>query len=275
MIEGEQIIADGKLYEPKDFKCEWCNDPLVIDVFYKIDGKNVCQGCRNKEKCTSCGFLITENRYVHIDNKNYHPDCFRCSECLKELDGKFASLDDKIFCIDCSDSKGHVKLEELCAKCCTPLEGNIINALGKHFHESCFRCHHCLSTFPKDEFMNYGGKPLCDACYEVQMQQDATPGTPGKQSTRNVSVPKIWDESNKDNLIRDLQENLPQRLEDLSPRSKEEHLEKFRITEGGKKHPRDYRTHAALGFQYDASHLKDMDGLNCQSPANNKQETSK
>ena len=90
------IQANGRTYKPEEFICEWCHTPLVLDTYYHIEGKNVCQSCRNKERCASCGFLITETKYVTVDHLTYHPDCFRCSECLIELH-KFHLENGKVF----------------------------------------------------------------------------------------------------------------------------------------------------------------------------------
>lgn len=95
-MAGRKIHAGGKVYSPEEFICEWCKTPLVLDTYYTIDGKNVCQSCRNKERCASCGFLITETKYVPVDDKLYHPDCFRCSECLIELQSKFFLEEGKV-----------------------------------------------------------------------------------------------------------------------------------------------------------------------------------
>ena len=95
-MAGRKIRANGREYTPEEFICEWCSTPLVLDTYYTIDGKNVCQSCRNKERCASCGFLITESKYVTLDDKTYHPDCFRCCECLVELPGKFHFEDNQV-----------------------------------------------------------------------------------------------------------------------------------------------------------------------------------
>merc|ERR1719282_1428080 len=104
-MSERKIHAGGKVYAPDEFVCEWCKTPLVLDTYYTIDGKNVCQSCRNKERCAKCGFLITETKYVTLDDKLFHPDCFR----LRQADNP----------------------EDLCPKCSTPLAGAIIKALGK------------------------------------------------------------------------------------------------------------------------------------------------
>jgi len=181
--------AGGKVYDPEEFICEWCRTPLVLDTYYTIDGKNVCQSCRNKERCASCGFLITETKYVTVDDKTYHPDCFRCSECLIELESKFHLEDDKLYCGTCISLKGSSNPEDECPKCYLPLSGGIIKALGKRYHEDCFVCHSCFGPFPNDEFVNVKGNPFCDNCIndESYLRSTAHIKTTGQDPSRSGS----------------------------------------------------------------------------------------
>merc|ERR1719282_384449 len=147
-MSERKIHAGGKVYAPDEFVCEWCKTPLVLDTYYTIDGKNVCQSCRNKERCAKCGFLITETKYVTLDDKLFHPDCLM----LRQADNP----------------------EDLCPKCSTPLAGAIIKALGKRYHEDCFVCHSCFGPFPNDEFVNIKGNPYCDPCVDNQSYLKST-----------------------------------------------------------------------------------------------------
>merc|ERR1719282_845075 len=123
-MSERKIHAGGKVYAPDEFVCEWCKTPLVLDTYYTIDGKNVCQSCRNKERCAKCGFLITETKYVTLDDKLFHPDCFRCTDCLVELTGKFHVEKDDLLCADCLMLRQADNPEDLCPKGSTPNGGS-------------------------------------------------------------------------------------------------------------------------------------------------------
>ena len=97
---------DNNPYHSACFVCGWCSTPLLIDAYYLIDGKNVCQACRNKERCFSCGHMITETKYVAVDSHVWHPDCFVCDACFIELPGKFFFEDNKLWCADCIKERG-------------------------------------------------------------------------------------------------------------------------------------------------------------------------
>jgi len=169
-IIGRVITADNRSYHPDHFICGWCKTPLVLESYYTIENTSVCQACRNKEKCSSCGFLITETKYVKVDDKLWHEDCFRCEECDAEL-FKFHNIGDLMYCPPCFAKKTGTTStsatgtgDNFCAGCNTVLSGDVLKAMNKRWHERCFVCTNCRGPFPDDEFVRVNDRPYCDKC---------------------------------------------------------------------------------------------------------------
>jgi actin-binding LIM protein len=53
----------------------------------------------------------------------------------------------------------------MCFACKKFVEGEVVTALGKTYHQQCFRCAGCDKTFPTGERVTFTGKScLCTAC---------------------------------------------------------------------------------------------------------------
>jgi len=123
---GKVLVADGKNFHPQCFKCVTCKLPIKGRWHHK--GKNYeCQECTMGEdgigetmrkflgeekqklfpKCSGCGKniegqVLTSND-PQLKGRKYHPECFNCLECKKNL-GKgqpYGSDGKGIYCTDC------------------------------------------------------------------------------------------------------------------------------------------------------------------------------
>lgn len=99
----------GKTFHPECFVCAYCGKIFANSPFYLEDGLPYCEEDWNElftTKCVSCGFPIEAgDRWVEALNNNYHSQCFNCTLCKKNLEGKgFFVKAGKPFC------KSHAKL---------------------------------------------------------------------------------------------------------------------------------------------------------------------
>ena len=132
----------------------------------------------------SCNELLTilvsisTGKLVKAAGKFYHPDCFRCKECDKTLDGsKFISdTSNNVLCIPCHQ----IRYCPRCAACDRWItkvnaEGEIVHvvAMGKTFHVECYTCEDCGITLSKHKgraCYPLDGHLLCKQCNGVRLQ---------------------------------------------------------------------------------------------------------
>jgi len=102
-IKGDCLNAIGKQFHPECFTCAYCGKPFGSGAFYLEDGLPYCETDWNDlftTKCVSCGFPIEAgDRWVEALNSNYHSQCFKCSVCRSNLEGKsFYAKSGRPFC---------------------------------------------------------------------------------------------------------------------------------------------------------------------------------
>lgn len=97
-----------------------------------ITGKTQCQSC--KKKCSG--------EVLRVQDKYFHIQCFKCRVCQNSLaQGGFFCKDGEYYCTrDYQDRFG-----TKCSHCGLFVEGEVVTALGKTYHSSCFTCARCRS----------------------------------------------------------------------------------------------------------------------------------
>jgi len=172
-----KIQADSLWYHKECFTCDLCELPLVLGTYAEIEGKRVCQSCRNKEHCQKCSYIIASNSAMEVDGKLWHPECFTCTICAIPLK-KFYEKDNKLFCNNCiPQAAGHK-----CARCSKPLGDVYTKAIGKVWHEECFLCQSCGKGIG-ETFVQREGFPYCDDCEKrlsASSRSSATKATAAK-----------------------------------------------------------------------------------------------
>ena len=119
---------------------------------FKFLGKTYCRGCR--KKCSG--------EVLRVNDVYFHNQCFRCKGCDTNLSqGGFFTKDKEYYCASCYQSNFGTK----CNKCGQYVEGEVVTALGKTYHQNCFRCAGCQNPFPTGERVTFTGKNcLCQSC---------------------------------------------------------------------------------------------------------------
>ncbi|GIZ01806.1 PDZ and LIM domain protein Zasp [Caerostris extrusa] len=102
-IKGDCLNALDKQWHPNCFICCYCSKPFGNSSFYMEDGMPYCEKDWNElftTKCVGCGFPIEAgDRWVEALNNNYHSQCFKCTKCLKGLEGQsFYAKGGKPYC---------------------------------------------------------------------------------------------------------------------------------------------------------------------------------
>ena len=155
-----RITALGRNYHPEHFVCKKCKTPLGTNPFHNVDGCPYCPTCyvqRFAKICARCGKPITD-QVVSALGKTYHKNCFVCKSCGKPFPTpSFYQKNNDPYCKECYEMECAVK----CAGCGKPIIGSSLMALNKKYHPECFVCSVCHAPFPRGQFYNLNGKPVC------------------------------------------------------------------------------------------------------------------
>jgi paxillin len=168
-ILGEIIQAMGRAYHPEHFCCANCSEPLGTRNFFEVDGQPQCERCYSSVGCPRCAYCSKPviDRCITALNKKWHVEHFMCTKCLNPFaDGQFYERDGKPWCKPCFDGQ----FSYSCGRCSQPIVGDVVNALGKHWHPDHFVCTYCGCGFGGGMFFEREGKPYCKQHYQMQSQ---------------------------------------------------------------------------------------------------------
>uniref|UniRef100_A0A9L0RGN6 LIM zinc finger domain containing 2 n=1 Tax=Equus caballus TaxID=9796 RepID=A0A9L0RGN6_HORSE len=130
--------------------------------------RHLCRPCHNREKAKGLGKYICQRCHLVIDeqplmfrNDAYHPDHFSCTHCGKELTAEARELKGELYCLPCHDKMG----VPICGACRRPIEGRVVNALGKQWHVEHFVCAKCEKPFLGHRHYEKKGLAYCETHY--------------------------------------------------------------------------------------------------------------
>ena len=125
----EKIVnSNGELWHPQCFVCAQCFRPFPDGIFYEFEGRKYCEHDFQMlfaPCCGKCGksmilLMIIEisvfwlnlklysgefiiGRVIKAMNANWHPQCFLCEMCNKELaDLGFIRFQNRALCHECN-----------------------------------------------------------------------------------------------------------------------------------------------------------------------------
>ena len=100
---------------------------------------------------------------VQAMGKNWHPNCFNCTQCHKPLrPNNFYEQNGKPYCED----HFHELFSPKCHGCKQPIkDNNFVTAMGKKWHPGCFNCTVCSKKLDPYNFYEEKGKPYCEEDY--------------------------------------------------------------------------------------------------------------
>ncbi|KAM9085192.1 LIM and senescent cell antigen-like-containing domain protein 2 isoform 3-T3 [Megaptera novaeangliae] len=167
-IIGRVIKAMNNNWHPGCFRCELCDVELADLGFVKNAGRHLCRPCHNREKAKGLGKYICQRCHLVIDeqplmfrNDAHHPDHFSCTHCGKELTAEARELKGELYCLPCHDKMG----VPICGACRRPIEGRVVNALGKQWHVEHFVCAKCEKPFLGHRHYEKKGLAYCETHY--------------------------------------------------------------------------------------------------------------
>ncbi|XP_043111535.1 actin-binding LIM protein 1a isoform X12 [Puntigrus tetrazona] len=114
-------------------------------------------------RCAKCG-EVCKGEVLRVQAKHFHIKCFTCKVCGCDLaQGGFFMKNGEYLCtLDYQRIHG-----TRCNICGEFVEGEVVTALGKTYHPTCFVCTICKRPFPAGDRVTFNGKDcLCQYCAE-------------------------------------------------------------------------------------------------------------
>ncbi|XP_014874990.1 actin-binding LIM protein 1a isoform X14 [Poecilia latipinna] len=157
----KQYIEQFPFLNPDDYYLsERLNDVTTVshtqDTHHHSSEKPLIQ-------CYKCGEPC-KGEVLRVQNKHFHLKCFTCKVCGCDLaQGGFFMKNGEYLCmLDYQRMHG-----TRCNGCGDFVEGEVVTALGKTYHPSCFVCTICKRPFPAGDRVTFNGKDcLCQYCVE-------------------------------------------------------------------------------------------------------------
>eukprot|EP01091_Cochliopodium_minus_P006674 TRINITY_DN16683_c0_g1_i1.p1 TRINITY_DN16683_c0_g1~~TRINITY_DN16683_c0_g1_i1.p1 ORF type:complete len:401 (-),score=122.82 TRINITY_DN16683_c0_g1_i1:70-1272(-) len=111
--------------------------------------------------CGSCSKDISGDALQAL-GQLFHVDCFQCKKCNKKIGTEeFFVKDNKAYCENCYKSSFLPK----CSRCKKEIEGKYLKALNQDFHEKCFNCSVCNTSFSDGKFYEKDDNAYCHQHY--------------------------------------------------------------------------------------------------------------
>ncbi|XP_041116650.1 actin-binding LIM protein 1-like isoform X21 [Polyodon spathula] len=113
--------------------------------------------------CHKCGEPC-KGEVLRVQSRHFHIKCFTCKVCGCDLaqGGFFMKNGDYLCTLDYQRLHG-----TRCNGCGDFVEGEVVTALGKTYHPTCFVCTICKRPFPAGDRVTFNGKDcLCQLCVQ-------------------------------------------------------------------------------------------------------------
>ncbi|XP_070489992.1 LIM and senescent cell antigen-like-containing domain protein 1 isoform X1 [Chironomus tepperi] len=144
----EKIVnSNGQLWHIQCFVCAQCFRTFQDGIFYEFEGRKYCEKDFRvlfAPYCSKCGEIVI-GRVIKAMQASWHPECFRCQLCAKELaDSGFIRNNNRALCHGCNAS---IKASEIgkysCQKCHGIIDGAPLRFRGEVYHGYHFNCTSC------------------------------------------------------------------------------------------------------------------------------------
>lgn len=111
--------------------------------------------------CAHCNMVI-RGPFLVAMGKSWHPEEFNCAHCRSSLaEVGFVEERGAVYCEHCYEQF----FAPTCCSCQQKILGEVINALKKTWHVSCFLCSSCKQPIRNNTFHLEDGLPYCERDY--------------------------------------------------------------------------------------------------------------
>lgn len=173
---------------------------LLIKSAYTYDCSNILFFLPGKAKivCVACQKKCS-GEVLRVTEKYFHKGCFQCKKCKKSLaQGGFFTKDGGYYCITDYQQLFGTK----CAVCNEYVEGEVVQTMGKTFHQKCFTCSRCKKPFQSGaKVTNTGKETLCELCVSgvnltPKRKEEAVQKTTAHQQEQHAPKVPVNDDPN-------------------------------------------------------------------------------
>ncbi|XP_030379669.1 transforming growth factor beta-1-induced transcript 1 protein [Scaptodrosophila lebanonensis] len=84
------VVAVGRKWHEKCFRCVSCGKSLVSSTFFEVNGYLFCKSDYRESfssRCAGCAEPIAKNAVVALNTK-WHANCFKCNRCSQPITGE-------------------------------------------------------------------------------------------------------------------------------------------------------------------------------------------
>ncbi|XP_026676451.1 LIM and senescent cell antigen-like-containing domain protein 1 [Diaphorina citri] len=152
--EEKIVNSNGELWHQQCFVCAQCFRPFPGGIFYEFEGRKYCEHDFHvlfAPCCGKCGEFVI-GRVIKAMNANWHPKCFRCEHCSKELaDLGFIRSQGRALCHECNAQAKAVGFgKHMCHKCHGLIDDKPLKFRGEVYHPYHFNCTSCGTELNSD-----------------------------------------------------------------------------------------------------------------------------
>ncbi|KAK1164322.1 actin-binding LIM protein 1-like isoform X13 [Acipenser oxyrinchus oxyrinchus] len=158
---GEKGQAEESHYEGLCQYAQKITSCFGLDVAHAQDTHHPAE--KPVIDCHKCGEPC-KGEVLRVQSKHFHIKCFTCKVCGCDLaqGGFFMKNGDYLCTLDYQHLHG-----TRCNGCGDFVEGEVVTALGKTYHPTCFVCTICKHPFPAGDRVTFNGKDcLCQRCVQ-------------------------------------------------------------------------------------------------------------
>ena len=156
ILQGSEE-AKGLRWHEHCFKCKRCRCKLEKKVYYQ-DKSLMCERCVKQKllpNCAKCKEAV-EGACINALDGAWHPECFVCTTCNDPL-RDFITKDAKPYCRGCYEKE----FSKRCAVCNEGISSAFVTALGKTYHDACFKCIQCEKKISGPFLKTPDQQPTC------------------------------------------------------------------------------------------------------------------
>nr|CAD2175041.1 unnamed protein product [Meloidogyne enterolobii] len=171
-IPSETVVnSGGQFWHAECFVCAQCFQPFQDGIYFEFEGRKYCEHDFHvlySPCCSKCNEFII-GRVIKAMNANWHPHCFTCEMCNKQLaDVGFLRNAGRALCRECNEiEKAAGQGKYVCHKCRSIIEdGRHIKFRGDSFHPYHFNCKRCDVELT-DDAREIGGALYCLRCHDL------------------------------------------------------------------------------------------------------------
>ncbi|XP_031762174.1 actin-binding LIM protein 1 isoform X28 [Xenopus tropicalis] len=170
LIPKQTVLQHMPYLNPDDYYlCEELTDLPTGLVAHTQDPSQATE--KPVIRCHKCGEPC-KGEVLRVQSKHFHIKCFICKVCGCDLaqGGFFIKNGDYLCTLDYQRMYG-----TRCSGCGEFVEGEVVTALGKTYHPSCFACTSCKRPFPPGDRVTFNGRDcLCQNCAVLPMSPGPT-----------------------------------------------------------------------------------------------------